>query len=349
VNIVSAGYVGVGLFFLLSGFILAYSHSDIVNEGREALRFWQARFARIYPDYLLALALATPLALQTVGEFGSTRVGASGVAAVLLLQAWHPWSAGIWNFPGWSLSAEAFFYAVFPWAMSRIRRMGELYAWMAGCWLLALAAPLAYLVTDPDGLGSSLDTSSRAPYIVALMTLPLFQLPAFLFGALLGSLFVRRGGTRAVGPGTALSVAGVAGTLVVLFLSNHIPLPLLHNGLLLPCFGLLIYGLALGGGPIAWVLSRPAIVRLGEASYAMYIFQHPVRHYAWAAAYGLSRRMHLLVRASIIEIASWITVVIASLVVLEWFERPTRRLLLTFFSRRVSASSPMARPKIADP
>lgn len=51
------GYVGVSLFFVLSGFILVY-----VNSGREmrAGRFWRERFARIYPAYLFSLLLTAP-------------------------------------------------------------------------------------------------------------------------------------------------------------------------------------------------------------------------------------------------------------------------------------------------
>src|SRR3954470_9302060 len=61
-NIVGSGYVGVSLFFILSGFILTYSyspdgHADVTRK-RE---FWAARFARIYPVYALGLLLAGPV------------------------------------------------------------------------------------------------------------------------------------------------------------------------------------------------------------------------------------------------------------------------------------------------
>src|SRR5215475_10169980 len=53
----SIGYVGVGLFFVLSGFILVYTYA---GRSWTARSFWQARFARIYPAYLFSLSVTAP-------------------------------------------------------------------------------------------------------------------------------------------------------------------------------------------------------------------------------------------------------------------------------------------------
>ncbi|MFP2934294.1 acyltransferase family protein, partial [Pyxidicoccus sp. 3LG] len=78
--------------------------------------------------------------------------------------------------------------------------------------------------------------------------------------------------------GAALLVAaGAAG--------SRIPYPLMHNGLLAPASGLLVYGLARGGGPLGWLLSRPLLMHLGGASYALYLLQYPASKAAeWLAA-----------------------------------------------------------------
>ena len=60
-NIIFTGMIGVDLFFVLSGFILAYTYLD----GRGRLRgtrgqFWIARIARIYPIYVCAWVVAVP-------------------------------------------------------------------------------------------------------------------------------------------------------------------------------------------------------------------------------------------------------------------------------------------------
>jgi len=48
---VASGYTAVTLFFVLSGFILAYNYGRI----RSRKEFWISRFARIYPVYFLSL------------------------------------------------------------------------------------------------------------------------------------------------------------------------------------------------------------------------------------------------------------------------------------------------------
>ena len=55
-----------------------------------------------------------------------------------------------------------------------------------------------------------------------------------------------------------------------------LPLSLLDNTLLDPLFALLIYNMALCEGSLAAFFSLPAMVLLGEASYALYILHYPV-------------------------------------------------------------------------
>src|SRR5262245_31988850 len=89
----SNGYLAVGLFFLLSGFILAYTYDGQIEGTRNRLRFWEARFARIYPVYLLSLVLAYKFA---TGIDWSTKL-----AVVGMVQAWNPFNsemAGAWNY-----------------------------------------------------------------------------------------------------------------------------------------------------------------------------------------------------------------------------------------------------------
>ncbi|HVE66393.1 MAG TPA: acyltransferase, partial [Thermoanaerobaculia bacterium] len=116
------GYLGVSLFFVLSGFILTYTYIDPHTGAlRGSVRdFWWARVARIYPVYLIALLLSLPIFLifRVLVAAPAARPPALLSAALtpLLLQAWWPTTATQWNTPGWSLSVELFFYALFPFA-----------------------------------------------------------------------------------------------------------------------------------------------------------------------------------------------------------------------------------------
>ncbi len=60
VRFLSNGFMGVPFFFLLSGFILTYSYLGQVETHNQRRRFWEARFARVYPVYLLSLVLNWP-------------------------------------------------------------------------------------------------------------------------------------------------------------------------------------------------------------------------------------------------------------------------------------------------
>src|ERR1700683_355607 len=57
--VVDNGFVAVGVFFVLSGFILAYSYADVpLRDPSYRRRFLRARFARVYPVYFLSLVIA---------------------------------------------------------------------------------------------------------------------------------------------------------------------------------------------------------------------------------------------------------------------------------------------------
>src|SRR5580704_9263285 len=58
-NFFASGYLAVPLFFLLSGFILAYTYEGQIEEPGDHRRFWEARFARIWPVYAVSLLMAS--------------------------------------------------------------------------------------------------------------------------------------------------------------------------------------------------------------------------------------------------------------------------------------------------
>lgn len=110
INIFSAGWIGVDLFFVLSGFIIFYIHyKDIGN--REKLRnFYLKRFMRIYPIYwIVTLGLLIIFFLKPSLGMGYERDIDVIIKSFLLFPQTH--------FPivevGWSLVFEVFFYFVF--------------------------------------------------------------------------------------------------------------------------------------------------------------------------------------------------------------------------------------------
>src|SRR6478672_4354827 len=57
--VVNAGYASVSFFILLSGYVLGYNYNAKARSGELSnVRFYEARFTRLYPIYLLSLILA---------------------------------------------------------------------------------------------------------------------------------------------------------------------------------------------------------------------------------------------------------------------------------------------------
>jgi peptidoglycan/LPS O-acetylase OafA/YrhL len=304
-NIALSGYVAVDFFFILSGFILAYNYlkPDGALKGTKR-QFWLARFARIYPAYALSFLICMPFALrellraEPVGTALYHFCRSLGVAGVMQ-QSWLPWMAMWGNAPAWSLSVEAFFYLVFPLLAPLVGRLSvrACIPALLAMWLVGLAVPTAYVVKDhvspahatapgePSWAPGTpverpwLATSARSHDLVMndfrSMTTPLARLPEFLVGVLLGRLLLgasalqRRRAGRCVVPALLLIVG-------LLAMSDHIPKPILRNGLLAPLFCVVIFGMSGGGSWLERVLSKKAFVPLGEASYGAYILQTPL-------------------------------------------------------------------------
>lgn len=324
--VVQYGYVGVSLFYILSGFILAYSYLDGAGRLRTTLRaFYVARVARLYPVYLTALLVALPPFLWTAMAPGTRVLGA--VLSVLGLQAWvYAWIPSI-DGPAWSVSVEMAFYLAFPaLAMLTARIPRRHLALTANMWwLVALCWPLLYIGVNPDHFAYPMHWQLVAPWQLTLRTEPLTRLPEFALGLCLGRLYMadRAHQMRAPRAASGLALIGaVGGTLAaaaaVLLIGRVGPYVLLHNGLLDPFFALAIYGLAFGRGPLARALSTRPTVVLGEISYAAYLLHVPIMQisaHLWPGALAGAGG----------AVACLGTILVASLVCYRVVERPGRR------------------------
>jgi peptidoglycan/LPS O-acetylase OafA/YrhL len=118
----SAAGIGMTLFFVLSGFVIHYNYATIIQEAklRGILYFFLARFARLYPLYILCLVGS--LAIEWWhGHLHHVRVPLPYY--LLMLQTWRYVVLGgnnlIYQFGmipqiAWSISTEWFFYVLYP-------------------------------------------------------------------------------------------------------------------------------------------------------------------------------------------------------------------------------------------
>jgi peptidoglycan/LPS O-acetylase OafA/YrhL len=209
--------------------------------------------------YLVAMLLMAPVVL-TWSSYG--HLWQSGLAAAALVHAWLPLDYCEWNPPGWSLSAEAFFYLLFPLAIkavstqSRARMLGLLMLF----WAASLTAPVLYAVHG------SIERDFW-------MFNPVVRLPEFLLGVTAGVLWMRDERIRDVLPAytAEISLAVLSGILCIPMNQGYV-----MNGACAPLILLMILDLATGRGPLARLLGTRLFVVLGGASYSLYIIHWPV-------------------------------------------------------------------------
>jgi peptidoglycan/LPS O-acetylase OafA/YrhL len=303
-SLVRGGYQAVTTFFVLSGFVLACSYANTTWNRETALRYALGRVARVYPVYLLSLAIAAPfiLADQTPGKSGYV------AAYLVLIQGWMGAIPVNWNTPAWTLSCEMFFYAVFPCAALLLRRTG----WRK----VTAAAILAFCLTR-------LLWAAGVPDSVK----PLVHLSDFLMGIAAGCAFQLL--DRGANPprGWWLYLPGIAAAAYLIAYPGSLPGFLDLNTALRPLNALLLIGLALGGGPVARFLSTRSLVYLGKSSYAMYILHVPVLWWCLRRSMEFSPPLYLLI------------VIAISAGIYGAFEEPANRRLRQF--RRVPVPQPV--------
>lgn len=269
------GYVGVSFFYALSGFILTYNYADAFRRVDEPLlkKFYGARFARIYPVYLLAFlwgALLTP-----VNTYGGPWTWAGvALANLVLVQSYVPNLAVAFSFDGvaWSLSDEMTFYVLLPWLLAgwnrwaRNLRIRHLVWIMAGLW----AGLSAFLVPYHSGW------QSWIAYIF-----PGTRLVDFFTGLLAALIFRRtlpstKGLKASRGRWTmweAMALVLAWGIVAVGPLAEQ---SLRFSALYLPAWAVILYVFAHQKGYLAQMLSHPLLVLLGNMSFSFYMIHRLV-------------------------------------------------------------------------
>ncbi|HEY1801240.1 MAG TPA: acyltransferase [Terriglobales bacterium] len=308
-RLLDKGYLAVSLFFILSGFILVYTYQGKISGPENILRFWEARFARIYPVYLLALGFMFP-------PLAKTLTAAQRLAVLCMVQAWIPGRPdlqGAWNFPAWSLSVEAFFYLAFPLIVLALNRVST-----AGlCRLVGLLLAVIAIgnLTRLAGLWYVAVTWVR------YVPLPVLRLPEFIVGMALGLTFLRAPAWRYSG---LISVVSLLCAITILCL----PLGRWASVVVIP-FAILMISLAYQRGPVARLLSNRIIILLGSASYAVYLLQFPTRFYTRLIFAHILHSPH-----NLDAFLSPCLLLILSVLVFLFWEEPARKFLRKSFGLR---------------
>jgi peptidoglycan/LPS O-acetylase OafA/YrhL len=255
--LVRHAYLFVDFFFVLSGFVIAASYRQRLQEGFGTLRFMWLRLGRLYPLHLFMLVLFIPIDLAKDG-WGPHLLQAIGTN-LAMLQGLGVNPQNWLNFPSWSISAEFAAYLVFALIISVSGR--SLLIWF----LFPILAPIILFKLAPSGMDSSFDFG----FVRCLY--------GFALGVICYDLWERLPALRQKGSlGFETLLEGMIVAAILAFLSfadAHTPFSFFAPFL----FAVLILIFACEGGLISRLLLRKPFLVLGTLTYSVYMLHAFIR------------------------------------------------------------------------
>jgi peptidoglycan/LPS O-acetylase OafA/YrhL len=265
------GYIGVDVFFVISGYLISSVILADMDAGRFSIvSFYERRIRRIFPALLVMLAGTAALAWvcfapSEVEEYNRTMLAA--LLSVSNFLFWH--QAGYFDAPSalkpllhtWSLAVEEQFYIIFPLFLVIVRR-----------WL-------------PGRLRAAIWTVTGITFVLACVEVTRDPTAAFFFAPLrawellIGTILSQRY-LPAIEGRAARELAGVGGLLLILVPAVRYTAATHFPGLaaLPPCVGaaLIIAAGETGGSLVGSVLGWRPVVFVGLISYSLYLWHWPI-------------------------------------------------------------------------
>ncbi|MCP4774429.1 MAG: acyltransferase [Planctomycetaceae bacterium] len=267
----TGGYVGVDVFFVISGYLISRIIVREVREGRFSLQdFWVRRIRRIIPA-AATVVLATFLAGAFVLEPSSLReLGKSGIAYSLMVANVFFWrSSGYFSESAelqpllhtWSLSVEEQFYVVLPIALAFILRRKSR-------WTFCIMAAIAMA-------SFTLNVSQLSGHPSAVFYLLPFRAWELLAGTLLalGSDRIKLSGST----NELLAICGIGAIVIpMLYYTGATPFPGLAA--VFPVGGAVLF-IASNMSKATYtgqLVSQKPFVAIGLISYSLYLWHWPL-------------------------------------------------------------------------
>ena len=340
------GSFGVTFFFVLSGFVLTWSWRAAVNKRT----FYWRRFARIYPLTVVTFLLALPVFYSFNPDAAQPWVKPVNfgilLLALLLLQGWSrdPVVLFAGNPAAWTLTVEAFFYAMHPFVTLVLRKFAARGALIAASGVVAFSFALRLAAT-----------SGAVPWLSSVPW-PFLRFPEFVLGMCL-AWALRNGWRPHIHPAIPIALIGVWFSLLILL--RHFPQSIDAHGAVAPYTSEIVIVLCalvivaaataeLRGG--ARILRARVTVVLGDWSYAFYLIHATLIYAALEIVGRQAPGWPTLVWAILLLAAS----IVASWLLHAFIERPVEKRMRAWQDRRnlaqesETALAPVGEPKEVD-
>lgn len=274
---INAGFLGVDIFFVISGFLITSILAAGAQEDSFRLStFYIGRIRRLAPALFAVLTLTMLVGAAWLFPRELVDLSEQALAAqfyVANIYFWRSvnyfdWGAQVVLLHTWSLAVEEQFYLLYPaFALMLLRRSGRYFwAWVAGALLMSFGLDIAFAAAKPEAVFYLLPT--RAWELLA--------------GAMVIPLAAKWDRGKRMDQCIALAGVILIAVAVTCYRATfHIPgfyalLPTLGSGCLL------LSGQR-GATKISRVLGSPPLVHIGKISYSLYLVHWPV--------YALASRM----------------------------------------------------------
>ncbi|MEO6629784.1 MAG: acyltransferase, partial [Aquihabitans sp.] len=291
---VKGGFLGVSVFFTLSGFLitglLLRSHD---RGGIQLKTFWTNRFRRLMPAALVGLVLvvvfgATVATKQQADSLPGQAAAAAGYMANWFFIMTDQSYVNLFAAPSpvqhyWSLAVEEQFYLLMP--LGFLLLLKRTRSWVVLASVFGGSALLSTLwMVRLYGDGSGLD---RVYYGTDT------RMAEVLTGSLLAVILTRTGRDIPAGARRAIGVIGLVAAVAALLLAMTVPYapgPIWRGGMLgfslLSCA--IILAIVTRSGPVNLILSWGPFAVLGRLSYGVYLYHWPIFLWLTEARTGLS-------------------------------------------------------------
>lgn len=271
-QILPGGFLGVDMFFVISGFVIAQSLQRLSESGVGGFKsFLGRRFRRLFPALFFTVLIV--LLASSYFEGWSSELYAYGLAAILGLANFAFWLTDDYDSPAlethpllhtWSLGVEEQFYLVLAivFLLARALRKINLLT------LVVIASTASFTIAAVFWM-----FDSAASFYLLPARFWEFGVGVILALALPNLSFRKSLSIRASSIIQLIALAVILASLLVLPLSPFHPGPVTVP-LVLSVAALILF--AESGGPVNKLLSSRPVVKIGAASYSIYLLHWPI-------------------------------------------------------------------------
>ena len=263
---IPGGFIGVDVFFVISGFLITAIIRNELKEGTFSFRrFWSRRIRRILPAMTFVSACTLAITYFFVFRPDQQAIGSQGLAAMLSaanIYFWHAtgdyWGSAAEQSPflhAWSLSVEEQFYLIYPilfWVIHRYRS-----SWLASCILLAALVSLSLFLRG----------------LAVAPTATFYLLPTRIWELAAGGLLALSPASHLSNQGRSEVYSAVGLGMIVL---SYLSFDALNAGVGIAVAGAsLVIAFGQTGLSNRLLTLRP-LVHVGKLSYSLYLWHWPL-------------------------------------------------------------------------